>query len=186
MAKKGKSRYAVMGMLALDDMSGYDIKRHFETCLGSFWTESYGQIYPVLKSLVEEGFASSTVHRQPGRPDRVVHSLTPSGAAELASWLEEPADTELERNESLLKVLFGHCARAEQTIIHLQSFHTRRLEKIEEARQFKLFIGATAAHKPQTLFMLAAADYVIVTNEASLRWAETVIAQLQAGLHLHG
>ena len=43
--------YAVLGMLSLSPMSGYDIRKESETSIGFFWSESYGQIYPALREL---------------------------------------------------------------------------------------------------------------------------------------
>ncbi|MBA3604138.1 MAG: PadR family transcriptional regulator, partial [Parachlamydiaceae bacterium] len=48
MAKSNKSRFAIMGMLALaPKSSGYDIKKLMEGSTQYFWKESYGSIYPV-------------------------------------------------------------------------------------------------------------------------------------------
>ena len=49
--KENKSKYAIMGMLSMGPMSGYDIKKRFEKSLSYFWNESYGQIYPILRKL---------------------------------------------------------------------------------------------------------------------------------------
>ena len=62
--KEKRSKYAILGILSLGSMSGYDIKKMFEKSIGNFWSESYGQIYPLLKALVDEGFATSSIERQ--------------------------------------------------------------------------------------------------------------------------
>jgi PadR family transcriptional regulator AphA len=85
MARENKSQYAVLGALSMRPMSGYDIKKTFEQSIGSFWSESYGQIYPILRSLVAEGLATSRVEKQPGGPDRRVYALTEAGREELRS-----------------------------------------------------------------------------------------------------
>src|SRR5258707_12735330 len=59
MAKENKSRYALLGMLSIRPGSGYDIKKFMEQSTSNFWHESYGQIYPLLKQLVDEGLATS-------------------------------------------------------------------------------------------------------------------------------
>ena len=58
MAKKQKTRSAILGLLSWQPMSGYDIKKLIEMGLRHFWSESYGQIYPTLEQLVKEGFAA--------------------------------------------------------------------------------------------------------------------------------
>jgi hypothetical protein len=38
--------YAILGLLSIEPMSGYDIRANLEESLAHFWSESYGQIYP--------------------------------------------------------------------------------------------------------------------------------------------
>lgn len=87
--KDRKSKYAILGMLSIEPMSGYDIKKEIQESISYFWTESYGQIYPVLKSLVAEKLVTKTVQKGVGKPDRHVYSLTERGRKELQTWLAE-------------------------------------------------------------------------------------------------
>jgi PadR family transcriptional regulator, regulatory protein AphA len=107
MSRDNKSRYAILGLLSLGPMSGYDIKKTIEASLSNFWSESYGQIYPILKSLVADGLATVSVETQTGKPNRYVYALTRAGQDELERWLHRPAEYEVGRNELLLKLFFG-------------------------------------------------------------------------------
>ena len=49
------SRFAILGVLSLGAMSGYDVKKLIERSIAHFWNESYGQIYPSLNRLAAEG-----------------------------------------------------------------------------------------------------------------------------------
>ena len=51
-------KYAILGLLHYRDMHGYRIKRHIEQHFGHMWSINYGQIYPNLKRLEEEGLGS--------------------------------------------------------------------------------------------------------------------------------
>ena len=76
--KPTKSKYAILGMLSIRPMSGYDVRKEIQESISNFWTESYGQIYPALKSLVAEKLVTRTVQRGVGKPDR--HVYAESGA----------------------------------------------------------------------------------------------------------
>ncbi len=52
MARQNTSKYAVLGMLSIGPMSGYDIKKLIGETVGHVWSESYGQVYPALRELV--------------------------------------------------------------------------------------------------------------------------------------
>lgn len=105
--QEARSRYAVLGMLSVQPMSGYDIKQAIERSIGNFWSLSYGQIYPMLKALVAEGLAVKDVEAGTGKPDRHVYTLTDAGHEALVRWIEAPIEALPARNEHLLKLFFG-------------------------------------------------------------------------------
>ena len=105
--KKSKTRFAVLGILSCGPMSGYDIKKFYEQNVAGFWSESYGQIYPILKRLAQEGLATRSVHQQEGKPDRHIYAITEKGRGQLRQWLEAPTGPHIGRHETLLKLMFG-------------------------------------------------------------------------------
>ncbi len=134
MPRENKSKYAVLGFLSMGPMSGYDIKKMFEQSVINFWSESYGQIYPILKRLVDEGLATKSVQRQMGKPDRHVYAITERGTRELQAWLTEPPEYQKQRIEILLKLFFGQQGAVRDHIRHVQAFrdfHLRSLEKLD-------------------------------------------------------
>src|SRR3989442_13387821 len=84
------SRYAILGVLSRRPMSGYDVKKLIDRSIAHFWSESYGQIYPILNRLAAEGLAERRRERQRRKPDRHGYSLTSKGPAELLRWLALP------------------------------------------------------------------------------------------------
>lgn len=107
MSKENKSKYALLGVLSLGSMSGYDLKKTIEESVGYFWKENYAQIYPMLKVLEHEGLAVGSTEKHEGKPDRRVYTITEHGKEVLKDWLVEPfGGMQVERNELLLK-LFG-------------------------------------------------------------------------------
>jgi DNA-binding PadR family transcriptional regulator len=101
------SRYAVLGMLSMGLKTGYAMKKHVEGNLGHFWSESYGQIYPVLRQLVADGLATCKEERRPAKPRRNLYTLTRAGWKELRAWLALPPEPQPQRLELLLKLSFG-------------------------------------------------------------------------------
>ena len=166
-------------MLGVRDMSGYDMKRNFETYMSSFWSESYGQIYPVLKTLLAEEKARSEIQKTAGKPDRSVYALTEAGRAELQDWLQQPADTEIERNETVLKVLFGNHAETQVTIAHLEKFISLRQAMLDGSALYKNYAQTDLNEEPATPYVLMATAYVTAMNQAALTWAESCIGELR-------
>ena len=111
MARVNTTRYALMGMLAYQPMSGYDMKKMSDRSIGHFWQENFGAIYPMLRRLEEEGLVVLTEQEtDAGRRERKVYALTDDGRSELTAWLgRDPARRHL-REELLLKLFFGQWA----------------------------------------------------------------------------
>lgn len=47
----GTLKYAILGLLNRNEMTGYELSKEFETTLFEFWNAKHSQIYPELKSL---------------------------------------------------------------------------------------------------------------------------------------
>src|SRR5262245_4194745 len=125
--KAGTTEYAVLGMLALGPGSGYDLKKRIEGSVAHFWSESYGQIYPILARLASRRLVERRLERQRGKPDRFVYSITAEGRERLGAWLGEPAREQGFRSELLLKLFFGRYRPVEESIRHVQRFRERQL-----------------------------------------------------------
>jgi DNA-binding PadR family transcriptional regulator len=98
--------WAVLGLLGVKPMSGYDIKRAVDRTIRHFWAASYGQIYPELKRLEDAGWISGKDASQ-GERARRVYKLTAQGGRELEAWLHGN-ETRIEmRDESLLRLFFA-------------------------------------------------------------------------------
>ncbi len=115
------SRYIILGLLANKPMSGYDIKNWILNGVGHFWCISYGQIYPALRSFVDDGLANFTAGIKNERPEKKVYTITDKGRSIIEKWLREPIDFQSDRYAKLLtvKVYFGAIVGKEVTAKHV-------------------------------------------------------------------
>jgi DNA-binding PadR family transcriptional regulator len=68
----GRTRCAILGVLAFEDSTGYEIRKLLSETTAHFWKESYGQIYPALEVLLsgkcnDPGSARELTHLNPSR-----------------------------------------------------------------------------------------------------------------------
>src|SRR5512133_4027220 len=96
----------ILGFLSLGPRSGYDIKTVVDRSTRFFWAASYGQIYPELRRLEEEGLVEGEDRPNGGRSRRV-YRLTPAGREALHGWLLGSTVTIELRDESLLRLFFA-------------------------------------------------------------------------------
>ncbi|MBI3992223.1 MAG: PadR family transcriptional regulator [Candidatus Lambdaproteobacteria bacterium] len=180
MARQNKSQYALLGMLTLGEMSGYDIKKLFDTSLRNFWGESFGQIYPILRRLVREGLATVQEESQAGKTARKVYAITPAGRAALRAWLHEPVEAPTFRLELLLKLFFGPEMPVETSRRHVQRYRDEAARTLElyEALESRLR-GEQSGH-PGLPYWLITLDYGRTYAAGVVAWSDRTLGLLKA------
>ena len=98
--------YAVLGLLAIQPWSTYELTRQMDRSLGRIWPRAASKLYEEPKKLVAHGLASSRQERV-GRRPRTVYAITSAGRRALAEWLAEPASGPELESQQLLKVFFA-------------------------------------------------------------------------------
>jgi len=99
--------YIVLGLLADEPGTPYDLKARVAAGVGNFWTVQHAQLYTETARLAEEGFLGE--HREAEGRRRKTYSITRAGKKALSAWLEEDAVGELPevRDPGLLKLYMG-------------------------------------------------------------------------------
>jgi DNA-binding PadR family transcriptional regulator len=183
MARANKSRYAILGMLALEPASGYQIKKLMEQSTSNFWGESYGQIYPILKLLTEEGLTTSHTEKQEGKPERNNYTITARGKEELINWLGETVEEAPERIEILLKLFFGQLLPVSANIAHVQRFQEVQRGLLQKYQGIEAFLQSCVQEngidETQNKYSLITVRYGILHCQALLAWCEETLATLQ-------
>jgi PadR family transcriptional regulator, regulatory protein AphA len=179
MPRENKSKYALLGLLTLRPMSGYDIKKTIEVSLGNFWSESYGQIYPILKALVAEGLATITVETQAGKPNRNVYALTQAGHEEFERWLHRPSEYDVGRNEILLKLFFGWHAPAVESLHKVEEFREVQRQLLDKYEGIEQWLKETEADDPRLPYWLMTVSYGKHVGRALTAWCDETLTALQ-------
>jgi DNA-binding PadR family transcriptional regulator len=178
--KRPRSRYAVLGMLSMGLETGYAMKKHVELNLGHFWNESYGQIYPILRQLVEEGLTTCRVDRKAGGRQRKRYALTERGWEDLRAWLIQPPEPPPPRLELLLKLSFGErvpveaCERLVEDHRTLCERDIAHLANIEATLQDR-----PSLHRDQPYWLMTL-RYGRAVREAERAWCDEALAQLRS------
>jgi PadR family transcriptional regulator AphA len=168
----------LLGLLAIEPMSGYDLGLTIRGSIGHFWNESYGQIYPNLKKLAGGGFVNCKTERQKGKPDRRIYSVTEKGRARLTEWLTVPPQPEIPRNELLLKLFFGEQVPTQILIGYVERMAEERralLSLLERAEREDIDKNR---HYPGAPYWRIAAHYGQMEMRAHLSWAEETLTEL--------
>ena len=115
--------YAILGLIAIQPWSTYDMATQLRRSLHFFWPRAESNLYAEPKRLVKAGLAEAQEEWNGGRK-RTVYSITDAGRAELVRWLGTPAASQRYESEACLRILFGNSGTKEELL--------RALERIEE------------------------------------------------------
>lgn len=127
--RQSKTRCAILGVLRFEPSTGYEIRKLLSETTIHFWKESYGQIYPTLEALRDEGKIEVAERSTEGR-QQVSYRILPPGHEELITWIRSP-DFQLRpgRNELLLKLFFARRQDAPFLIPQVEAY----LQQMESA-----------------------------------------------------
>ncbi|MCX6567944.1 MAG: PadR family transcriptional regulator [Candidatus Aminicenantes bacterium] len=95
---------AILGLLSMQAMSGYGLRKVFLTTAMKAFSASPGAIYPALQRLERAGLIEGTVEKKNTLRPRMVYDLTRAGRARLLESLSRPVTREdvIRRMDGLL------------------------------------------------------------------------------------
>ncbi len=179
MARENRTPFVVLGILGILEgkpLSGYDIKHVIDNSVSHFWSESYGQIYPVLKQLASEKLIRAMAGGEGGRR-KVLYKITAKGERMLREWLSKPPEEGPMRDELVLKLFFGSKTEVPVLIRHLQGRRDRWSAGVQQLSGWlKLVEGQKA--ESYTPFQLITLRGGLALCEGFVKWADESIATL--------
>jgi PadR family transcriptional regulator AphA len=176
---KNRTQFAILGMLTMEPMSGYDFRKAAEQCLGYFWQESYGQIYPTLKKMYEKGYLSQSREKTEGKPDKLVYSITKKGKEVFSKWLDQKTRIEPKRNELLLKLFFGGKTSHDEQIQELESIKETNEKLLAQLKDIEDWHLRNYDHHALTPYWLVTIRFGIHRVSAMINWCVESIETLR-------
>lgn len=179
-SREKASRFAVLGMLSLGAKSGYDIKKTIAVSTANFWSESYGNIYPVLKELVAEGAIKPEKDAGPADARRKqTYRMTAHGREMLREWLRQPVALRTEDNELLLKLFFGAAASPAEMLPVVRAQRALRMEELARYADIAGYIAAQPGSDEQKIYWTATLRFGELASRAAIAWCEETERKLQ-------
>ena len=173
-SREKASRFAVLGMLTLGHkLSGYDIKKAIASSTSNFWSESYGNIYPVLKKLLAQGAIRTEVDDAPaGNRQKQLYSITPTGRQLLEDWLRQPAAPTPEDSELLLKLFFSAEVPPQEPLALVRAHREYHAALLRKFAGIEGYITTGSGTQAQKTYWLATLRYGQAVSRALLQWCD--------------
>ncbi len=146
------SSFAVLGLLAVQPWSAYELVAQSKRSLHYFWPRSEAHLYAELKKIVERGHATVEVVEN-GNRQRSRYSITDAGRAALADWLgTAPAPPTVEA-EMLVRTLLADQGTITDFRRALENTTVRTLETLSAAVALGEDLLETGGPFPQRLHL---------------------------------
>ncbi|WP_328471810.1 PadR family transcriptional regulator [Actinoplanes sp. NBC_00393] len=178
MARSSQTQMAVLGALSIEPMTAYALREAIRDVLGHFWSESFGQIYPTLHALEEEGH----VRRRDGaRARSSIFEITATGTARLIELLSEPPQETPARNGLMLRLFFGRTLgrdRCRELLLSTRKVAESRLTEYEE---LLTRLEAEEGHLPDWPFIRITIRAGIHHSRSTIAWVDESLDALSGG-----
>ena len=171
--------YVILGLLAERPLSGYQIKKIIDIRFQFFWSESFGQIFPALKSLASQGYCEELPQEGAGARAARVYQITPSGRVALVHWLGQPVEKESLRLEILLKTYFSGYAAPEAMLTHLTAFEESHSKQLHILNLFQAELERIPDEDENHGDILRVIDFGQKANRAYLDWCSETKAYFE-------
>lgn len=166
----------ILGMLAVQPMSGYQIKQVADISVRHFWNVSYGQIYPELRTLTEAGLVQPRDSSR-GSRQRQTYTLTGPGREELMAWLGSAERMGCEiRDGMLLKIFFSDSLPLARRLALLDAMRNRHEETVATLEAVEPYVR----EHPDEPMKAAVLDFGIGLHRWCADWCADLAARLES------
>ncbi len=179
-------KYALLGFLNYESMSGYQLKKHFDYSVSQFWNASLSQIYPTLVKLNELELVEVEIIHQDTAPNTKIYHITEQGKEALNHWLSQSYDLPYTRSSLLVKIFFSSNIDPKNVIDHLEQLvilSKQKLEGLEDKKKHIVDEHLTQSYmKEESLYWSLTADYGIKQELFFIKWCEHCIHKLKKSI----
>jgi DNA-binding PadR family transcriptional regulator len=184
-------RYALLAILRVGPMSGYDLQKQFSQSVGHVWHAPDSQIYPELRRMKEAGLVEGEDQVRGERGHRRVYHVTEAGNRAFIDWMQSPTEYQRVRDPAHLRAAYletvsdddarqffhGHIAEWESELEQWQG-ELRHIEALTNPMLVRRLAVTAEADKARTI------AYKRLTYEGLVEHALSEIAWARRGLEL--
>ncbi len=173
-------RYFVLGLLARQPMSGYDIRRLLGNLGWLLGNPSFGTIYPALHALLDDGLVTVQVVPHENRPARKIYTITEAGQKAL-----DDRGAQLIPSGSSLKSFLMYLILADRSPHPELGTYLERRREMVTTRRLALEQMAGELDPQANPGQLMAIEYGMALASAEQAWLEAKLNELAVHPEAH-
>ena len=172
---------ALLALLSIRPMTGYEILRHHARALEPWWETPRTQIYPKLRELQRRGLIEHEYVVQESKPNKRLYSIGPAGSEALASWLGSSINVPEMRHHMMMRLFLGNLLPIEETSRLLIGYRDRMAARAESYRQAKERFSRSLSgpYRASVFFELLSLDHLIAMTDLEVTGTDKALAALR-------
>ena len=159
------------------------MKKSIDIRMSFFWQESFGQIYPELSKMIEEGLIDFSNTESTGKikREKILYKITPKGEKELEEWMEAENEKDTSRSEFLLKMFLSTDKNVEEMRKHIIKFKEQSEQKLELFNLFDVQLNQNIEIHNNHKQILCVLNLGIRQAKLYIDWSKEMLENLQGG-----
>jgi DNA-binding PadR family transcriptional regulator len=175
---------ALLGLLSVRRMTGYEIRHHFDRALAPWWDAPRTQIYPKLRELEARRLIEHEYIVQESKPNKRLYSPTPAGRAQLQNWLRNTISWPDLRHHMMMRLFLGYLLPAGELGTLLAEYRDRTADRARQLRDIEAKFSCSLAgpYRGAVFFELLSLHKLIDLADHEVSGADQALRALaQAG-----
>ena len=173
MSRAVSIRHLILGLLTQQPMSGYDVKRFLKSLSWLVDSPSFGSIYPILRSLREDGLVTMEEISRQGKSPRKIYSITETGSQVLREWVDQSVTSNTSLKTFVTRLILADSFSHTGLITHLQQRRSQVIACYTALKQIAEAADGTMDSGQRLTF-----DYGLALATAELAWLDDILKQL--------
>jgi PadR family transcriptional regulator AphA len=172
---------ALLALLSIRPMTGYEILRHHARALEPWWETPRTQIYPKLRELQRRGLIEHEYVVQESKPNKRLYSIGPAGSQALANWLGSSINVPEMRHHMMMRLFLGNLLPIEETSRLLTDYRDRMAARAESFRQARERFSRSLSgpYRASVFFELLSLDHLIAMTDLEVAGTDKALAALR-------
>lgn len=168
-------RHGLLGLLAHQPASGWDLLKAFDSSLAFTWPATQSQLYTELGRMTDEGLIAVT---GTGGRNRKEYAITTAGRAELARWITDVPPERVRRSDAILRVFFLWAVSPDEARRYLEG----EAEAYRQYHELLRSVEQSVAWDDSDFdrWGRVALEYALRISEASEEWSKWAVDHLDA------
>lgn len=179
-------KYAILGFLSWQPLTGYDLKKMFAGLTAFYWSGNNNQIYKTLVQLLDEGLVTHEVQYKENSPPKKIYTITEQGLAALKEWVLSAPQLPEFRNSFLIQLAWVDQLKQAELEALLEKYEMEVARQLLMEQEKSKRGGVAPQRNPRETYLWKKISANITSfYENELRWVRELRKELNENPTLH-